>query len=668
MDIKISNNWLRDYLKTEVKPEELGQLLSYCGPSVEYVNKVGKDFVYEIEITTNRPDMMSVIGIAREANAILKSFGKKVNFTYRGTKPRGGSLRGLVPLGLNVKIQDKSLCPRFTAIILDNIKVTSSSKWMRERLEASGIRSLNNVVDISNYVMLETGQPIHIFDYDKIKGQAMVLRKSKEGELITTIDKVERKLPKGAIVIEDSERLIDLCGIMGGANSAVSVETKRVVVFVQAYDPLLIRKTCQSLGFWTEAARRFEKGIDLEGIIPALWRVVELLKVTASAQVRSQLIDIKNIEQKEKKVGVGFSKIEKLIGIKITPQKIVSILTSLGFKVKIKKNNLEVIVPSWRFNDINIAEDIVEEIARVYGYHNLPSILPPNQILEQGVNSEFFWEKRVKRLLRYLGFSEVYNYSFISAKDLKDFNLNQDEVVKIANPLNLDWEYMRPSLIPSIIKNITENKANFEKIKIFELSNIYLKKAKNILPEETLTLAGALVDKTDKNLFLKIKGVLEVLFEELGLNDIVFESGKGVVNIILRKEIVGYFGAFSNGLMIFNLNFLKLIKFANSEKEYKSISKYPLIKMDIAVIVDERVLYKDLLIAMKKVGGALVKNIELFDIYRGQQIGSDKKSLAFRITYGSDNKTLLAEEAKEVQAKIIQVLENELNAKVRDGT
>ena len=284
MNIKISDNWLRDYLKTEVKPKEIGRLLSYCGPSVEYVNKIGKDFVYDVEITSNRQDMMSVIGIAREAAAILKSFNKKAEFL--GARPHSRDLTPLsTSLCLKVEIKDKNICQRFSAIILDNIKVGPSPKWLKERLEASGIRALNNVVDVSNYVMLETGQPIHIFDYDKIKNQKMILRKAKRGESIITIDKINRSLPEGAIVIEDENRIIDLCGIMGGANSAVSLETKRVVIFAQAYNPLLIRKTCQALGFWTEAAVRFEKNVDTEGVVPALCRVVELLEKLFSLSV-----------------------------------------------------------------------------------------------------------------------------------------------------------------------------------------------------------------------------------------------------------------------------------------------------------------------------------------------------------------------------------------------
>ena len=682
MDIKISDNWLRDYLKTKISSQELGKFLSYCGPSVEYINKVGNDFVYHIEATTNRPDMMSVIGIAREANAILKSFNKEAEFLPLKIKALSKKIKNELPL--NVEIKDKNLCSRFTAIILDNIKIAPSPKWLKERLEVSGIRALNNVIDISNYAMLETGQPMHIFDYDKIKNHKMILRKSKKGESVVTLDGIKRNLLEGVIVTEDEEKLIDLCGIMGGENSAVSPETKRIIVFTQIYNPLLIRKTCQALAFWTEAAVRFEKGVDSEGTVTALWRAVELLEKLANGQIKSNLIDIKNIEHKQKKVKVKFSKINQLIGIEIKPRKAVFILNSLGFKAKIKKDEIEAVAPSWRANDINIPEDLIEEIARIYGYHNLPSILPSNQILEQETGLDFFWEKKVKALLKYLGFSEFYNYSFISAKDLENFNLERNDCVKIINPLNTDWEYMRPSLIPSILKTVADNENNFSEMKIFELSNVYIKKTNNVLPDEFPMLVGALVDKNDKNLFFKTKGILETLFEELGILDIEFKTGdvqnfqKGkTAEIFLENKTIGFLGILDQKIascfglknipVIFNLDFKKLIKKASSEKKYKEISKYPLAKMDLAMIVDESVLYKNLLAVMKKAGGDLVKNIQLFDVYRGGQIGPGKKSLAFSIEYGADNKTLSGEEAKEVQNKIIQAVQNELNAKIRDG-
>ncbi len=292
MNIKIPVSWLREYLKTDVAAKTIATYLTASGPSVERTEKHDEDLIFDIEITTNRPDAFSVFGIAREACAILESNSQKAKLV----DPAGLNLN-LEPdstktLNLGVIIKDKSLCPRFSAIVVDNIKIKPSPAIIKNRLEACGIRAINNIVDISIYIMLELGQPMHTFDFDKIKDAKMVLRESREGEKIRTIDGQIRKLPKGAIVIEDSEKLIDLCGIMGGENSQINSRTKRVLLFVQSYDSLRIRKTVQALAFRTEAATRFEKGVDLEGIIPALSRAVYLAKQTAGAKVASELIDI----------------------------------------------------------------------------------------------------------------------------------------------------------------------------------------------------------------------------------------------------------------------------------------------------------------------------------------------------------------------------------------
>jgi len=292
MNIRVPVSWLRDYLKANITAKTIANLLSLSGPSIERVEKRGDDYIFDIEVTSNRSDAFSVFGIAREANTILTN----ENIKSELIPPKGLSLPlepdRTNPLTLDVKITDHRLCPRFTAIVVDNVKIKPSPALIRKRLESVGIRAINNIVDISNYIMLELGQPMHTFDFDKIKNHKMTLRLSREGEKIKTLDGKVQKLPKGAIVIEDEGRLIDLCGIMGGENSQITRRTKKVVLFVQAYDPQTIRKTCQALAFRTEAATRFEKGIDLEGIVPALSRAVYLTKQVSNAKIASELIDI----------------------------------------------------------------------------------------------------------------------------------------------------------------------------------------------------------------------------------------------------------------------------------------------------------------------------------------------------------------------------------------
>src|SRR3989344_321262 len=390
MNIRIPASWLREYLKTDIALKTIANHLSLAGPAVEKIQKVENDYLLDIEVTSNRIDSFSVFGLARETHAILKGNNLKSELV----KPKGLNLvlepDTASPLTLDVIIKNRSLCPRFTAIIIDNVKIKPSPAFIRNRLEKSGIRSINNIVDISNYIMLELGQPMHTFDFDKIKGGKMILRAAIEEKKIITLDGQTRKIPAVAIVIEDEKRLIDLCGIMGGANSQISRRTKRVILFVQAYDPSIIKKTTQKLAFRTEAAARFEKGIDLDGILPALSRAVYLAKQTSGAKIASELIDIYRTKNTKKTVMLSFSKLKSYLGVEISPNKVSKILELLGFTAKITPQVISATIPSWRLFDIEDDVDLIEEIARIYGYHRLPSKLPQGQV-PQRQESELAW-------------------------------------------------------------------------------------------------------------------------------------------------------------------------------------------------------------------------------------------------------------------------------------
>ncbi|TSC53473.1 MAG: Phenylalanine--tRNA ligase beta subunit, partial [Microgenomates group bacterium LiPW_31] len=349
MNILVPDSWLREHLKTKAKVAQIAEYLSLCSQSVEKTTKVDDDWVYEIEVTTNRPDCFSVYGIARELNAILPRFKIATKLRSLSTNHHSSPIKNGLPL--EVKIANPSLCPRFTALIFDDINIKPSPKIVQERLEKSGIRALNNVVDISNYLMLELGQPMHTFDYDKIGGAKMILRESAGGEKITTLDGQTRPLPDGAIIIQDDKgRIIDLCGIMGGENSAVDEKTKRVLLFIQTYDPMKIRRTCQLLSFRTEAAQRFEKGVDPQGVILSMEKAIAMFEKNCGAKVASNLIDIYPNPPKQKKIVFSQEKLNQVMGIKIELPEAKKILESLGFVVKLETGNwkLETLVPHWR--------------------------------------------------------------------------------------------------------------------------------------------------------------------------------------------------------------------------------------------------------------------------------------------------------------------------------
>jgi len=636
MNILIPDSWLKEHLKTKANAKQISYHLSLCSQSVEKTTKIGDDSVYEIEITTNRPDCLSVYGIARELTAILPRFGIKTHLKKLTLKEIPKPVK---KLPLKVKINKNNLCPRFTALIFDNITIKPSPKIVRERLEKSGIRALNNVVDISNYLMLELGQPMHTFDYDKIKKAKMILRESVAGEKIVTLDSQKRLLPKGTIIIEDGEkRIIDLCGIMGGQNSEVDQKTKRVLLFVQTYNPAKIRLTCQTLGFRTEAAQRFEKGIDPEGVIPAMKKAVGMFEKLVGAKVANQLIDIYPNPPRPKTITLSETKLNQVMGIKINLSEAKNILESLGFisNPKPQASNLVVTVPHWRQEDVSIPEDLIEEVARIYGYHNLPSMLPKGEIPQSLESESFYWEEQIKKALKFWGFVETVNYSMVSADLLKKTGFDPKKCLKIANPLSEDLVFMRPSLIPSLLEVIAKNLK--QEIKIFELANIYLSQGNNKLPEEKLMLAAAITGKK----FYHAKGIVEAILEELGI----------------KNKPVGNIAEINGRVTIFELDFGKLTKEATKLKKYQPLPKYPPIIEDLAFVVPEKTPVGELIQLIKSIS-SIIQSVKLID--------SHQQTRTFRITYQSLKKTLNDKEVKKIRDVIIKKVEESFSAHLKTG-
>jgi len=673
MNILIPDSWLKEHLKTKATAKQIGEYLSLCSQSVEKITKVDHDWLYDIEITTNRPDCLSVYGIARELAVILPRFGIPAKLLPLNIINESPTIKNSLPL--EVKINNPSLCPRFTAIIFDQIVIKPSPKVVQERLEKSGIRAINNVVDISNYLMLELGQPMHTFDYDKIKGHKMILRESAGGEKITTLDGQIRPLPDGTIIIEDGKgRIIDLCGIMGGENSQVDKKTKKVLLFVQTYDPAKIRQACQKLAFRTDAVSRFEKGVDPEGVIIAMEKAIVMFEENCEAKIASNLIDLYPNPPKTKTIKLDINLVNKIMGIEIPKKDIVNILESLGFSIiHSQLSILHCRVPHWRADDISIPEDLIEEIARIYGYHNLPSNLPPTIVLQQPKNNIFNWEEKAKEALKFWGFTETINYSMVSESLLKNWEINHEDCLKIANPLSDEWVYMRPTLIPSLLE--VTNKNNTVKTKIFETANIYLPQGGQELPEENLMLTGLMIDKN----FGHLKGLVEALLEEIGIMDYkinayelqktfygkIFHSHRRA-EVTLGKNSLGIFGEIKKILLlklgikqrifIFDLDFKELIKCATEEKKYTPIAKYPPIIEDLSFIVSPKTYVGDIIQTIKSVN-LIIQSVELIDTY--------EQTRTFRITYQDPNKTLTDKEVEKIREKIIEKLKNKLGAKLK---
>ena len=623
MNISIPYSWLKDYIKTDAKPEDVANLLSLHSFSVEKIQHVGGDDIFEIEVTPNRGDALSVLGVAREVYAVLVNHGHKCEWV----KDKGKKDINLEDKdSVEVVISDKSLVPRFTAIVMEKVKFGPSPKLIKERLEKVGIRPLGNVIDVTNYMMIDRGQPMHVFDYDKILGHKMIVRESSEGETITTLDGIERSLPKGVIVIEDGEgRLIDLCGIMGAKNSEVDEKTNKILLFVQIYDPGKIRKASMSLGHRTDAALRFEKGVDYGGVLQAFWDSVQMIADFSGAVPSSNLIDFENKVLEPKSVLVDYEKINKISGIEIEKDTVSGILKSLGFEGE--KNNY-VKVPTWRYDDINIPEDIVEEVVRMYGYYKLPVKLPSGEIPIRDVDKTFYWEKVVRYFLKYAGFFECYNYS---ATSLENAGENS---IKLANPLNEDITHLRTSLLPQLEDVLEKNQSYSEKIKLFELANVYLKNGfsdNQPLPYQPLRLA--LITKgVDYNDF---KGYLVSLIKTMGLDSEKIFNKYSIVDLGDEK-----FGI--------EIDFSELVELATKDRSYIPITSFNSIKEDLTFEVPEKILYPQIEKNILETDPRIFK-LEYKDIY--------KNYLTFFIEYLDRDKQISSEDTQEIRKKIFKNLE-----------
>ena len=605
MNILIPDSWLREFLKTKATPEQLKEYLSLCGPSIERIEKVGKDIVYDVEVTSNRPDSMSVAGVAREAAAILPRFGIKAEF-INDPYGQGATLSMKTKRKEQKKISiktDPKLNPRFTAVVLENITVGPSPAWLQKQLELTGIRPLNNIVDITNWLMRAYGQPAHAFDYDVIGKKAgittMLLRASKKGEKITTLDGKKHTLPGDDIVIEDgSGRLVDLCGIMGAQNSSITETTTSIILFMQTYDPVHIRKTSMALAHRTEAASIFEKGIDSELVLPAVIKGTEMVLELAEGNIASTIYDIYAKPFKTYSVSVTRAKIKAYVGVDLSAKELQSLLIPLGFKPKVTGDMLTVHIPSFR-RDVRLDVDVIEEIARMWGYHNitptLPDTAPPVTIPDPTLQ----WEKELKMRLRDWGFTELYTYSMISEDQMDAFGLDKTKAYKIANPLSKEWVYMRPKLWPSVLSALKQNAHIAPDLKLFELSMVY-EYQKGDLPRER----PALMIAWTGHRFAEAKGITEAIFSLFGIpvpegalqTALATHGWNDQIRLLLgdygsvsevNKSVLDALGIHQPVTMV-SLYVDELVKHANPRRVYQPIPMHPPVVEDFTFILPEK--------------------------------------------------------------------------------
>jgi phenylalanyl-tRNA synthetase beta chain len=630
MNIKITHNWLLEYLETDATPYEIQNYLSLCGPSIESVTQAGNDFVYDIEVISNRIDYASVIGIAREASAILPMFGKKTKLK-KDYLTYDRSIDNNLDFKLEI-IDPENLCPRKLAIVMD-VKIADSPKYIKERLENCGIRSLNNLIDVTNYVMLEVGHPAHVFDYDRVKTGKILIRKAKKGEKITTLDGKNYILNSEDVIFDDGTgRIIDLPGIMGLENSVVTERTKRIIFWIETNDPKSIRKTSMRLGIRTVAASINEKNPDTEAAKKTFLKGIELYQKIAKAKILSPLYDTNPKPEKQKILNINYEIFDKLIGIKIEKSLINKILNNLGFIVGNDPRVVHITVPSFRTNDINIPEDLVEEVARIYGYNNIPSILQPPTYVDQPKNFEdiFLFQNKIKLLLKHLGLNEVINYSMVSKSMIEDGGLKIEDHLRLSNSISEDIEYLRISLLPSLYKDVKDNSGKKEVMRFFEIAKVYWPR-KNDLPDEVYKIGiAANTDHFD------LKGIIEAVYKELNID-------VGNKNFCSVPEIIE-----KDGIFMAEIDLQKLINNYHQIPKYKPINPYAVIKLDKTFDLRANIKFAPTSFAqIKKIAfekSKLLQKIEVVTLYQNK--------LTLRFYYSSSERNITEEEAKAELNKV----------------
>ncbi|MEK7559193.1 MAG: phenylalanine--tRNA ligase subunit beta [Patescibacteria group bacterium] len=629
--MKAPLSWLKEYVDIKLTPEKLGERLTEVGLGCEKIEKTKDDVIFDLEITPNRPDCLSIIGIAREIAAIEEGKIKlpKVLKNIENVKPAK-----TLPLKITTSSE---INPRFTGIIINGIKVGKSPTWLVEKLEKVGQRSINNIVDITNYVMLEIGNPIHAFDYDKIKGATMKVHLTHGGEKFTSVDGISYHLPKNAVVISDNEKIIDLCGIKGGENSGTYENTKTIFLRVPIEISNLIRRASQSLGLRSEASSIFERGVNAGGAVEALSRTVELILEIAGGEIASPLYDIKKEDFKPWKVNLNLERLNKILGIEIPEQEVKNLLERLNLlNKKVSNNKLEVTIPTYR-NDLKIEEDIIEEVARLYGYNNFPKTLPIGQIPTNTIPyfKDYKLEEKIKNTLKTGGFSEIYTYSLVSESDLQDCEINPDRALRVDNPVSREFEYLRPTLKINLRKALLQNASNFEKVNLFEIGKVYLGKNLDEAKEE-YRISGISSNKT----FYEVKGILERILEDLGI----------------KEDISEYIKVIDEGVF-FEINYNELIKNTKPKKKFKPVAKYPPITEDLTLVINENIKVGNI-IENIKIQSNLIKEVEVIDKF--------EDNVTLHIVYQNDKGNLMKEDAEKIRVKILKSLSEKFKIKLQD--
>lgn len=679
-----SNGMICSHEEMGIEPSRLGYELEYgilvlpedavIGSDVKALYGLDENVV-EFEITSNRPDCFSIIGLARETAV---SFNKPFNIPEIKFSENSDNINDIV----SIEIADKDKCQRYSSRVIKNVKIGPSPKWMRERLEACGVRSINNMVDITNYVLLEYGQPMHAFDLRDLDGGKIVVRRANDGEVIKTLDEQDRALTTDDLVISDASKAVAIAGVMGGFNSEIKDDTETVVFESATFDGASVRLTAQRVGLRTEASSRYEKGLDYNNTVPALERACQLVEELGCGEVVGGMIDVLGNTPTQPTLSFRPEKINSFLGTDVSTDEMVRILTAL--EVKVDTDNMTLVPPSFR-PDLLSEADIAEEIARFYGYDVIPTTLLSGEATRGMKTIEQKTQDKINEILTAQGMSEIYTYTFVSPSIFDKLNISAESelrnVVKITNPLGEDTSVMRTTTIASMLETLARN-YNYRNtnVKMFEAGKIFIPNGQGQLPDEPVIVTMGMYGNVD---FFDLKGICESLFEELHISNVSYEAtsenptyhpgrcavvkaGNKVIGTIgqILPSVAKKFGIDAE-CYVGELKLAEMIKAANNSVKYTHLPKYPALTRDFSILLDKETPVAEIEKVMKKSAGKLLVSLQLSDVYEGHQIPEGKKSVMYKAAFRADDRSLTGEEADNLHDKIVKKLESALGAVLR---
>ncbi|MEA1959699.1 MAG: phenylalanine--tRNA ligase subunit beta [Bacillota bacterium] len=682
----VSVNWLKDYVEIDWTAEELMHRLTMAGIAIEAVEQMDDDELLVLDLTPNRGDCLGMINIAREIAALERKEIRIPATDFKVSTQAAGDQ-------VSVSILDEDLCKRFAARMIKNVQVKESPEWLQERLIHSGIRPINNIVDVTNFVMLETNQPMHAYDYELLDDQHnIIVRRARPGEKLTTLDDVERVLEGDMLLITDNNRPIGLAGVMGGQSTEINDNTVDVLLEAACFHPGNIRRTSRKTALRSDASMRFEKGADINGVIYALNRAASLLQEIAGGEVLDGIVDVYPDPQVPRQVVLRPGKVNDLLGTQLSAEQIKGYIQKLKFKVSEEDGQFTVIVPSYR-PDIEFEADLIEEVARLYGYDNIPTSLPAGASKMGGLTPYQRFKENVRSFFaRYL--NEIINYSFVSPRYLDMLDLSPaDEwrtVINVANPLSEEQSIMRTHLLGGLLDTVSRNLARKNNsLAFFEIGSVFIPVGDE-LPEEVLKAGGIVAGRTELNWlqssvemdFYFLKGIVEQLFENLGIEQYQFvelshpayHPGRSA-SILCQGELLGVIGeihpvvrqnfGIKPRACAFDLDMAKMYKLSSRRRMMEQITRYPAVERDLAILVKEEIKASQVVELIRKSGGELLQKVIVFDLYAGEQVAKGSKSIAFRLVFQSPERTLTEDEVNTIIEQTLQKLKDELQAELR---